>query len=108
MPGWLVAMEGAITIALDVSLTEALRLEGVARELINRIQNLRKESGYEVTDRIEVRVEARKEIVESLASFLSYICAQTLANEIEAVPSLLCAKQVEWNDGTLGIELLKK
>ncbi len=85
MPGWLVATEGKLTVALDVTVTEELRREGVARELINRIQNIRKESGFEVTDKIEVEIE-RKPIVEgAIADFSQYIASQTLALRVDAV-----------------------
>ncbi len=82
MPGWLVASEGRLTVALDVTLTEELQREGIARELINRIQNLRKESGFEVTDKIRVEI-GRCELVEgAVADFRDYIATQTLAAEL--------------------------
>ncbi len=81
MPGWQVASEGKLTVALDITITEALRAEGVARELINRIQNIRKESGLEVTDKIEVEIE-RKEVVLPAESFAEYIAGQVLAEKI--------------------------
>jgi isoleucyl-tRNA synthetase len=108
MPGWLVAVDGGLTVALDITISDALRCEGIARELVNRIQNLRKESGYEVTDKIDVRVEAREDVIEALASCKAYICAQTLACDIEAVTFILNAKQVEWGEHSLGLELIKK
>jgi len=108
MPGWLVAVDGNLTVALDITISDALRREGTARELVNRIQNLRKESGFEVTDRIDVQVEAREDILDALSSFKTYICTQTLACEIEAIPDLNEAKQVEWGDDTLGLVLKKK
>ena len=82
MPGWLVATEGRLTVALDITLTDALKAEGVARELINRIQNLRKEAGFEVTDRIRVAVEATPLTADALSGFADYIAAQTLAVEV--------------------------
>ena len=82
MPGWLVASEGKLTVALDITLTEELRLEGVARELINRIQNIRKESGFEVTDKIRVQIESRPEVDASVERHADYIAAQTLAMEV--------------------------
>ncbi|WP_418990777.1 isoleucine--tRNA ligase [Alistipes sp.] len=82
MPGWLVASEGKLTVALDITLTEELRLEGVARELINRIQNIRKESGFEVTDKIRVQIESRPEVDASVERHADYIAAQTLAVEV--------------------------
>ena len=67
MPGWLVASEGKLTVALDISLTEELRAEGVARELINRIQNIRKDSGFEVTDKIRVEIEQKEFVAGAIA-----------------------------------------
>ena len=84
MPGWLVASEGKLTVALDITVSDELRREGVARELINRIQNIRKESGFEVTDKIRVEIE-QKEIVEgAIAHFADYIASPTLAVEVKA------------------------
>ena len=109
MPGWLVATEGAMTIALDVTVTEALKQEGVARELINRIQNLRKSSGFDVTDKVNVRIFAdgadAEEIAASLANFSDYVAAQTLALSVEAAPLAEAgdAPEVEWNDATIKI-----
>ena len=85
MPGWLVASEGKLTVALDITVTDELRREGVARELINRIQNLRKDSGLEVTDKIAVEVEALDELSDSLAVFGDYVAQQVLAVEIKTV-----------------------
>ena len=82
MPGWLVATEGKLTVAMDITVTDELRREGCARELINRIQNIRKDSGFEVTDRVNVEIENRAEIKESLSQFEKYVCEQTLANTI--------------------------
>ena len=82
MPGWLVATEGKLTVALDVTVTEELLKEGIARELINRIQNIRKESGFEVTDKIKVQI-GRSSLVEgAVADFGTYIASQTLAEDI--------------------------
>ncbi len=82
MPGWLVASEGRLTVALDITLTDELRAEGLARELVNRIQNIRKESGLEVTDRIRVEIEQRPWVEATLAQFADYIAAQTLADQV--------------------------
>ncbi len=79
MPGWLVATEGSLTVALDVTLTDSLLREGTARELVNRIQNLRKESGLEVTDKVEVVVESVPMVAQSLESEAGYIAGQVLA-----------------------------
>ena len=85
MPGWLVASEGKLTVALDITITDELRREGVARELVNRIQNIRKESGFEVTDKISVEIEATELTAPAVESFADYIAQQTLAIEVKAV-----------------------
>ena len=113
MPGWLVATEGSMTIALDVTITEELKQEGVARELINRIQNLRKSSGFDVTDKVSVCIfadgEDLAEIEASLANFAGYVGAQTLALAVEsaALAEAGDAPEVEWNDGTIKIRVTK-
>ena len=85
MPGWLVASEGKLTVALDITITEELKREGVARELVNRIQNIRKDSGFEVTDKISVEIEANELTAPAVESFAQYIAQQTLAVEVKAV-----------------------
>ena len=85
MPGWLVASEGKLTVALDITITEELRREGVARELVNRIQNIRKESGFEVTDKISVEIESNDLTAPAVESFAQYIAQQTLAVDVKAV-----------------------
>ena len=103
-----------MTIALDITITEALKQEGVARELINRIQNLRKSSGFDVTDKVEVKIyadgEDGAEIAASLANFAEYVGAQTLALSVEAAPAAEAgdAPEVEWNEGTIRIKVTKK
>ena len=107
MPGWLVASEGALTIALDVELTDALRREGVARELVNRIQNLRKTAGFEVTDRIDTVVYADSaDIAAALEGFGEWIGAQTLSRSVTQAPASSAgadAREVEWTEGTIYI-----
>ena len=88
MPGWLVANNGVITIALDIELTPALIEEGIARELINRIQNLRKSSGLEITDRIAVQLENREEIAAAVKNCNEYIASQVLATSLVLVEGL--------------------
>ena len=113
MPGWLVATEGALTLALDIQISEDLRREGTARELVNRIQNIRKDSGFEVTDRVSVTIEAKEDVSRALEgdnNFSSYVCAQTLANKLTLAaadsPELEGAQEVEWEDGkTLKIKV---
>jgi len=114
MPGWLVASEGALTIALDVTLTPELIQEGTARELVRPIQNLRKTTGLDVTDRIATVVyaegEALEEIATSLAAFKDYVASQTLSvsldlKSISEAPE--SAAEVEWNDGAIRISISK-
>lgn len=82
MPGWLVTTEGKLTVAMDITLTDELRKEGLARELVNRIQNIRKDSGFEVTDKIRVTFEKNEMVGAAIASFRDYITTQVLAVEI--------------------------
>jgi len=86
--GWLVANEGAITVALDVTITKELREEGIARELVNRIQNLRKDSGFEVTDRIAVQLQNDAQITQAVKTNLEYIKTETLTNSLEIVDQI--------------------
>ena len=86
IPGWLVAGEGGITVALDIEVTPELRSEGLARELVNRIQQRRKDAGLEVTDRIALTLDGPQELQESVASNLDYIRAETLAEQLEWSP----------------------
>ena len=88
IPGWLVANEGSITVALDINITEELRQEGVARELINRIQNIRKESGFDVTDKIEVLIEKHELINPAVETHGKYIGSQTLAEKVSLADRL--------------------
>ncbi|MCF0172646.1 MAG: isoleucine--tRNA ligase, partial [Bacteroidales bacterium] len=98
MEGWLVASEGALTVALDVTVTDSLRREGTARELVNRIQNLRKDNGFDVVDRVAVTIEALPEVRESLESFRDYLCQQTLAVEVILSERGFGGSKVEWGD----------
>ena len=82
IPGWTIAQEGKITVALDIDITPELRNEGMARLIIKRIQNLRKETGLEITDRISVVIENRQELVQAVAAFKEHIAAQVLANAL--------------------------
>jgi isoleucyl-tRNA synthetase len=83
IPGWLVATENAITVALDITITEDLRFEGIARELVNRIQNIRKESDFDVTDKVKVLIENNKLLAETIEKHGQYISTQTLAESID-------------------------
>jgi isoleucyl-tRNA synthetase len=82
MPGWLVSSEGNLTVALDVTLTPELKQEGQARELVHRIQNLRKDSGFDVTDHIIIHFSGPEVLEESIKAFKSYICNETLADDV--------------------------
>ena len=86
--GWLVANQGAVTVALDVTISEALKEEGIARELVNRIQNLRKDSGFELTDRIEVYLQSEVAIENAIKQNLEYIKLETLTEELHLVAQL--------------------
>ena len=103
--GWQVASEGPLTVALDIEVTPRLRQEGLARELVNRIQNLRKNSGFEVTDRIHTEVFAADPLLEdALAAFGSYVQAQTLSLSLELKPlesAPAAAAEVEWTEGDM-------
>ena len=84
IPGWLVANEGVLTVALDVTITDDLRKEGIARELVNRIQNIRKDSGFEITDRINVIISEHEKIDEVILEYNDYIASQVLADNISS------------------------
>ncbi|MFC4399853.1 isoleucine--tRNA ligase [Mariniflexile soesokkakense] len=96
--GWLVANEGNLTVALDVTISEDLRMEGVARELVNRIQNLRKDSGFEVTDRIDVKLQNDVQIVTAINTNISYIKAETLTEELEIIDKLDNGIEIAFDD----------
>ena len=82
IPGWLVSTEGPLTVALDITINEKLRAEGIARELVNRVQNLRKDSGLEITDRILLKVDTNELIQQAINDNKEYVCNEILANEI--------------------------
>ena len=98
IPGWQVANQGELTVALDVTITETLQEEGNARELVNRIQKMRKDLGYNVTDRIDVFIEKSETINLSVINFKNYICAEILAESLELVDSLSGAETLTVND----------
>lgn len=107
MPGWLVANEGKLTVALDITVTDELLREGIARELVNRIQNLRKSNGYEIVDKIIVEIESREEIAEAVKEFANYIASQTLANSVVLVDNLTDATELEFEDYVVKIYIQK-
>jgi len=96
--GWLVANQGNLTVALDVTLNDKLKNEGIARELVNRIQNLRKESGFDVTDRIEVHIEKDGLIEEAIAENENYIKTETLTNNLLCLTSVTEGLEVTFDD----------
>ena len=109
IPGWLVANEGNITVALDINLSPELVNEGFAREIVNRVQNLRKESGFEVTDKIRIRIQEDPQLIEAVQAFNDYICTQTLADGIafETELSGSSVKDIEINEIKTCIEVIK-
>ncbi|GAP70034.1 isoleucyl-tRNA synthetase [Bacteroidales bacterium 6E] len=113
IPGWLVATEGNLTIALDINISDELRMEGIAREFINKIQNIRKDSGFEVTDRVSLKIKKHEGLNEALKTHKEYICTQTLAVGLELVDDLDSgnAKSVEIDAGLetwLSVEKMDK
>ncbi|WP_274474239.1 isoleucine--tRNA ligase [Mangrovimonas aestuarii] len=96
--GWLVANEGALTVALDITITDDLRREGIARELVNRIQNLRKDSGFEVTDRIDIKLQKDDQVVKAVDSNLEYIKAETLTADLEIMDQLDSGIDIVFDD----------
>lgn len=91
IPGWKVANSGALTVALDVTLSDSLRQEGLAREVVNRIQNIRKEKGFEVTDKILVKIQQNANLDTAIKNNLSYICSETLTGDLQLVKELSAA-----------------
>jgi len=108
IPGWLVASKGQLTVALDVTISDALEHEGNAREFVNRIQKIRKDSGFELTDRIEVQVAAENGLKNSLAQFKDYICAEILADKLEFLTENNSGIEIEVNDIQLKVIVSKK
>ena len=108
IPGWTVANKGSLTVALDVTVTPELEAEGNAREFVNRIQKIRKDSGFELTDRIEVQVSVANGLKDSLAQFKSYICAEILADKLEFITKIENGIVIDINDVSLNVIVLKK
>ncbi len=107
IPGWLVANEGRLTVALDITVTENLRKEGQARELVNRIQNLRKSSGYDITDKISVTVLSNDGMDEAIKDFNSYIANQVLAVSVEITDVISDAAEMDFEDFKLSVRIEK-
>ncbi len=95
IPGWVVSNMGNLTVALDITITETLRQEGIARELVNRIQNLRKDKGFEVTDKIKLQIEKKSEINTPIENNFAYICSETLADSLDLVQVLDGEEKIE-------------
>ncbi len=108
IPGWSVASKGSLTVALDITLTDALKQEGDAREFVNRIQNIRKESGFELTDRIFVTVLEAESLKPSIVKYNDYICREILADVIQWVPAITDGIDIEVNDSLLKVVVNKK
>ncbi|MBO9632920.1 MAG: isoleucine--tRNA ligase [Chitinophagaceae bacterium] len=108
IPGWMVANKDSLTVALDITVTPELISEGNARELVNRIQKIRKDNGYELTDRIMVQLTDHQELKGSIAQFNTYICAEILADKLELVPELPDGTEIEVNDIPLKVFVTKK
>jgi isoleucyl-tRNA synthetase len=107
IPGWLVANEGKLTVALDITVTDDLKLEGTARELINRIQNLRKDSGFDVTDKISIILQQHPETDAAVAVHKDYIMSQVLGVSLETVETVEDGVDVDMDDYMLGVKLTK-
>lgn len=107
IPGWSVANKDNLTVALDITVTPDLQDEGNARELVNRIQRIRKETGLELTDRIAVQVEEYETLKSAIINFSDYICTEILADNIEIVPQIAVGTDIEVNDLTLKVLISK-
>jgi isoleucyl-tRNA synthetase len=108
IPGWSVANKGSLTVALDITLTDELKQEGDAREFVNRIQNIRKESGFELTDRIFVTVLETGGLKPSIIKYNDYICREILADTIDWVPQMQDGTEIEINEILLKVVVNKK
>lgn len=109
IPGWVVANEDDLTVALDTTITESLRLEGISRELVNRIQNIRKEQGFDVTDNIIVEIEKQETLCKAAEAFRDYICSETLTQKLIFSDKVACPLQtIDVIEGTeLAIRITK-
>jgi isoleucyl-tRNA synthetase len=109
IPGWLVAVEGGITVALDINISEELKQEGIARDFVNRVQNLRKESGFEVTDKIEILLEnTNEEVSEAVENFKSYISTEVQALKLEIIEAVSDTVEVEMDEIKLKLKIVVK
>ena len=108
IPGWLVANEGRLTVALDITITDELKQEGLARELVNRIQNIRKSNGFEITDKISIELTDHPEVRDTLELWKGYIMTQTLANSLQLVEGYTDGISLEMEDMDLYIRVEKQ
>jgi isoleucyl-tRNA synthetase len=108
VPGWMVASRGPLTVALDITVTPELEREGNARELVNRIQKIRKDNGFELTDRIKVQIGGAETLMETIRQFNHYICAEILADQLELVPEVANGTLIEVNEVPLTVFVTKK
>jgi isoleucyl-tRNA synthetase len=107
IPGWLVANEGRLTVALDITISEELRREGLARELVNRIQNIRKSSGYDITDKISLKILSSEKIDDAVKDFNEYITNQVLATSLEIVDIISDAVILDFEEFQLSVKIEK-
>ena len=107
IPGWSVASKGNLTVALDITISEELKMEGEAREFVNRVQNIRKEKGFDLTDRILVNVLDNTALKPSINTFKNYICAEILADNLNWVPEINGGTDIEVNDNLLKVSINK-
>lgn len=107
IPGWLVANEGKLTVALEVTLTDDLRKEGIARELVNRIQNLRKQSGFDITDKIHIELAKNKQTDDAVTEYNQYICGQVLGLSLKLVDKIDDGTILNFDDFDLMIKIMK-
>ena len=107
IPGWLVANEGRLTVALDITITEELKQEGLARELVNRIQNIRKSNGFEITDKISIQLTDNEDVKSIMHDWSTYIMTQTLAGKFELVAAVQNGTSLDLEDMDLFINIQK-
>ena len=107
IPGWLVANEGKLTVALEVTVTEELKREGIARELVNRIQNIRKSSGFEITDRINIVLSKNPDTDGAVNEYNTYICNQVLANSLTLADEVADGTELNFDDFSLYVKVTK-
>lgn len=107
IPGWLVANEGKLTVALEVTVTDELRREGIARELVNRIQNIRKSSGFEITDKIKITISKNLQTDDAVKEYKTYICSQVLATSLDFTDEVEEGTELNFDDFSLFVSVVK-